>query len=53
MRTLFVEEASLWLPTLEAGETVSLSGRVYTARDAAHLRICQLLDAGEELPVSL
>ena len=53
MRTLFVEEASLWLPTLEAGETISLCGRVYTARDAAHLRICQLLDAGEELPVSL
>ena len=53
MKTLLVEEARLWLPTLKAGDTVSLCGRVYTARDAAHQRLCKLLDAGEELPISL
>lgn len=38
---------------LEAGDRVLLSGRVYTARDAAHKRICQLLDEGKELPFPL
>lgn len=38
------------LPELSAGRSVLLSGTVYTARDAAHKRICALLDAGEELP---
>ena len=30
-----------------------LSGTVYTSRDAAHKRICALLDSGEELPFDL
>ena len=30
MKRFDVEEASLWLPTLEAGETISLCGKVYT-----------------------
>ena len=33
-----------------AGDTVLLSGTVYTARDAAHKRMMELLDAGEALP---
>mgnify|MGYP003528172201 FL=1 len=33
-----------------AGDRVLLSGIVYTSRDAAHKRICALLDSGEELP---
>lgn len=53
MKSLYVEEAPLWLPTLQAGETILLSGRVYTARDAAHQRICRLLDQGGELPFDL
>ena len=36
--------------SLRAGDTVYLSGTVYTARDAAHKRLCELLDRGEELP---
>ena len=35
---------------LKAGDRVSLSGVVYTARDAAHKRIFELLDAGQALP---
>lgn len=38
---------------LKAGMEVSISGVVYTARDQAHKRLCDLIDAGKELPVSL
>lgn len=39
--------------SLRAGQQVELSGRVYTARDAAHRRMAATLAAGEPLPVSL
>lgn len=35
---------------LSAGETVYLSGVIYTARDAAHKRFIELLNKGGELP---
>ena len=38
------------LAPLRAGDTVLLSGTIYTARDAAHLRMMELLDRGEPLP---
>ena len=38
------------LAPLRAGDTVLLSGAVYTARDAAHQRMMELLDKGEPLP---
>ncbi|MCI8304158.1 MAG: Fe-S-containing hydro-lyase [Lawsonibacter sp.] len=38
------------LAPLRAGDTVLLSGTVYTARDAAHKRMMELLNAGEQLP---
>lgn len=38
------------LAPLKAGDTVLLSGVVYTARDAAHGRMAELLDKGEALP---
>ena len=38
------------LAPLKAGDTVLLSGTVYTARDAAHKRMMELLDGGKELP---
>ena len=38
---------------LRAGQRVLLSGVVYTARDAAHRRLCELLDAGGEPPFPL
>lgn len=39
--------------TLHAGDTVLLTGTIYTARDAAHKRLCELLDRGEKLPIDL
>ncbi len=40
-------------PTLKAGQRVLLSGVVYTSRDAAHKRIKELMDRGEETPYPL
>ncbi len=39
--------------TLEAGDRVVLSGTIYTARDAAHKRIFELLDQDAPLPFPL
>ena len=39
--------------SLRAGESVLLSGTIYTARDCAHRRIFELLDEGKELPFPL
>lgn len=44
------EELRSVVPQLSVGDRVYLSGTVYTARDAAHKRIFQLLDSGSELP---
>lgn len=38
------------LAPLKAGDTVLLSGVIYTARDAAHKRMMELLDNGQPLP---
>lgn len=38
------------LEQLNVGDKVLLSGIVYTARDAAHKRLVELLQAGKELP---
>ena len=35
---------------LKSGDIVYLSGTIFTARDAAHKRLVDLLDAGKELP---
>lgn len=41
------------LKKLKAGDMVSLSGVILTGRDAAHKRLVETLQAGEELPVDL
>lgn len=41
------------LSELRAGDTVYVSGDIYTARDAAHKRLCTMLEDGEPLPVPL
>ncbi|MDL2247110.1 Fe-S-containing hydro-lyase [Bacteroides sp. OttesenSCG-928-J23] len=38
------------IKNLNAGDMVYLSGVVYTARDAAHKRMCEYLDAGKAMP---
>ena len=36
--------------SLKAGDSCLISGTIYTARDAAHKRLCELVAAGKELP---
>lgn len=43
------EEVESWQP----GETVLLNGKMLTGRDAAHKKMVEMLNAGEELPVDL
>ncbi|MCR4432832.1 MAG: Fe-S-containing hydro-lyase [Caldiserica bacterium] len=41
------------LARLKIGDKVLLSGKIYTARDAAHKRLVQLIKEGKELPIEL
>ena len=38
---------------LRAGDSCLISGVIYTARDAAHKRLCELVAAGKELPFDI
>ncbi len=38
---------------LKAGDSCLISGVIYTARDAAHKRLCELIKNGEELPIDI
>lgn len=38
---------------LEIGDTVLITGTIYTGRDAAHKRLVELLEAGRELPFDI
>ena len=39
--------------TLKAGDSCLITGIIYTARDAAHKRLCELLAAGKPLPMDM
>jgi len=39
--------------SLRAGDEVSITGVIYTARDMAHKRLCEAIDVGGELPFAL
>jgi fumarate hydratase class I len=45
--TLTREEVATW----KSGETLLLSGKLLTGRDAAHKKLADMIEAGEELPV--
>ena len=36
--------------SLHAGDTVYLTGTIYTSRDAGHKRMCEALEKGQPLP---
>lgn len=38
---------------LKCGDSILLTGTIYTARDAAHKRLIELIEKGEELPFDL
>ncbi len=47
--TVTAEDVQSWLP----GETLLLSGKMLTGRDAAHKKMVDILNSGGELPVDL
>lgn len=47
------QEISEHINKLKVGDRVILSGVVYTARDAAHKRIIELINPGDKLPFEL
>ncbi|WP_211829297.1 fumarate hydratase [Kistimonas asteriae] len=49
LNTITAEDIRDWQP----GETVLLSGKMLTGRDAAHKRMVDMLAKGEELPVDM
>ena len=38
---------------LKSGDSCLISGVIYTARDAAHKRLCELVEQGKELPLDV
>ena len=49
LNTVRPEQVTKWAP----GETLLLSGKMLTGRDAAHKKMIELLNKGEKLPVDL
>lgn len=47
LNTVTKEDTQIW----QAGQTLLLSGKLLTGRDAAHKRIADMIGKGEELPV--
>lgn len=41
------------ISALRAGDTVRITGYIYTGRDAAHKRLVELLEKGESLPIDI
>lgn len=52
-RTINVPASKKDMKNLKSGDYVFLSGIIYTARDAAHKRMQETLDAGKSLPLDL
>jgi len=50
IRTPLTEEV---VRSLKAGDSVLISGVIYTARDAAHKRLVELIEKGEPLPFDI
>lgn len=53
MRKLQAPLTEAEVRSLRAGDGVLVSGVVYTARDMAHKRLCEAIEAGREVPFEL
>ena len=55
MEIFEINTSGLWskIPDIKAGDKVILSGTVYTARDAAHKRLLELIKNGKDLPFDI
>jgi len=48
-----LQDLILNIKDIKVGQKILLSGNIYTARDAAHKRIVDILNKGEEFPIDL
>lgn len=53
MRKIEVPMEREVIDSLHAGDAVLLSGTIYTARDAAHKRLSEMIEKGQKLPFDL
>ncbi len=55
MKELYIDVCDLKneIEDIEIGDTVYISGEIYTARDAAHKRMFEALEKGETLPFDI
>ncbi len=53
IRTITTPFDDSTIESLSAGDTIELTGTIYSGRDAAHKRLCELLDENKPLPVDL
>ncbi len=53
MKELTLPLAQEDISNLKAGDSVSLSGEIYTARDAAHKRLYEAISNGNPIPIDL
>lgn len=53
MSKIYCNVLEIQSQTINCGDEVYLSGTVYTARDAAHKRIVELIQKGEKMPFDL
>ena len=51
--SLAIPELVQQVPSLRAGDDLLLSGTLFTARDAAHQRLAQLINDKQPLPLEL
>jgi fumarate hydratase subunit beta len=52
-RTIIPPLTDQVVESLHVGDRVLITGTIYTARDAAHKRLVELIDRGEPLPIEL
>ena len=50
MKEISIPLSDEMISSLNMGDMVYLSGKLYTARDAAHKKLAELIEAGEKLP---
>ncbi|MCL2170746.1 MAG: FumA C-terminus/TtdB family hydratase beta subunit [Defluviitaleaceae bacterium] len=50
IREIFTPLDNSVIESLVCGEMIHITGEVYTARDAAHKRLCEMLERGEAMP---
>lgn len=52
-KTIYLPLTDETIEDLKAGDRVMLNGIIYTGRDAAHKRLVEMMEKGEQLPLEL